>query len=327
MNDDIFNQLWIEKYRPKTLQDVVLTEEQKTFFDKCIYKQDIPHMLFSGPPGSGKTTTARIFIKNLIHSQMDIMMVNGSDTNGVDFIRENIIEFAKTPPIASKFKIVFMDEFDYVSKAAQAILRNAMETYARTVRFIFTCNYLYKVIDPLQSRCTSFEMKKMPIEFVNDYACKILDKENIQYDKNDVEIIVKGLMPDIRKIVNTLQKNCVDNVLRKVRKEDMVSLENKITGLIVEMCDTIGKPTLSSVANKVLPTILDTLKTEKSLEINKLYDALFEHDGLPSWAKIKVNEYANNDSSCFNQMYNFIAMCYDIFKTGVLFVKTFGINK
>lgn len=327
MNDDIFDQLWIEKYRPKTLNDVVLTTEQKVFFDKCIYKQDIPHLLFYGPPGSGKTTTARIFIKNLIHSQMDIMIVNGSDTNGVDFIRDNIIEFAKTPPISSKFKIVFMDEFDYVSKNAQAILRNAMETYARTVRFIFTCNYLYKVIDPLQSRCTSFEMKKMPVEFVNNFACNILDKENIKYDKGDVEMIVKGLMPDIRKIINTLQKNCVDSVLRKVKKEDMVSLENKITGLVVEMCDAMGKPNLSTVANKVLPTILEILKTEKSIEINKLYDTLFEHDGLPSWAKIKVNEYANNDMSCFNQMYNFMAMCYDIFKTGILFIKTFNVNK
>lgn len=324
---DVFNQLWIEKYRPKTLNDVVLTDEQRAFFDKCLYKQDIPHMLFYGPPGSGKTTTARIFISNLIHSQMDIMLLNGSDTNGVDFIRQNVIEFAKTPPMSSKFKIIFIDEADYLSQNAQAILRNAMETYAGNVRFIYTCNYIYKIIDPLQSRCTTFEMKQMPLNFVTEFACKILSSENIKYELQDVESVVKGLVPDIRKVINTLQKNCNDGVLRKVKKEDLISIENKICGLVVEVCDSIGKNTAQTTVNKAIPTILEILKTDKSIEINKIYDTLFEHEGVPSWAKIKVNEYANSNVSCFNQIYNFMAMCYDIIKTGLVFVKTFNVKK
>ena len=326
-SSDVFNQLWIEKYRPKTLNDVVLTDEQKKFFGMCIQRQDIPSMLFYGPPGSGKTTTARIFIKELIHSPMDIMFLNGSDTNGVDYIRQNVIEFAKTPPISSKLKICAIDEMDYLSVNSQAILRNAMETYAGNLRFIFTCNYIHKVIDPLQSRCTMFEMKTMPVEFVEDFVNKILHKENIEFDVKDVQLIVKSLIPDIRKIVNTLQKNCTDGKLRKIRTEDLISIENKIVGMIVELCDSIGTQNTGSICNKVLPTILDMLKNEKGVELNKVYDTLFDHEKLPAWAKIKVNEYANKHTSCFNQAYNFMAMCYDIVQTGNMFVKTFGIRR
>ncbi len=325
--DEVFNQLWIEKYRPKTLNDVVLTDDQKVFFGKCLQRGEIPNLLMYGPPGSGKTTMSRIIIKELVRSTMDVMILNGSDTNGVDYIRQNVIEFSKTPPVSSKLKLVFIDESDYLSPNAQAILRNAMETYANNVRFIFTCNYVYKIIDPIQSRCTSFEMKQMPVDFVVGFCEKILKNEGIKYSKEDVEVIVKSLIPDVRKIVNTLQKNCDNGTLKKVKVEDLISIENKIVGLLVELCDSVGTPNVVQTSNRVLATVLDIVKNEKGVELNKVYDNLFNSSSLPAWAKIKVNEYANKHMSCFNQPYNFMAMVYDVLQTGNIYVKTFGIKK
>jgi replication factor C small subunit len=324
---NVFNQLWIEKYRPKSLKDVVLTDEQKQKFEQYIQRQDIPHMLFYGPPGSGKTTTSRIFLKNLIHSNMDVMSLNGSDTNGIEFFRQNVVEFCKTPPVSSKIKVVFIDEADGITPQAQQLLRNAMETYASNVRFILTCNFVHKIIGPLQSRCTSFEMKEMPIEFVEEFAKNILTKENVKFDIVDVQTIVKSLCPDIRKIINLLQRKTINGVLTKAKTEELISIENKIIGLIVEICDSIGTSNCNNVVNKVFPTILDILKNEKGIELSKVYDSLFEHDGIPSWAKIVINEYANKHMGCFSQPYNFMAMCYKIFQNGMQFVKTFNIKK
>jgi DNA polymerase III delta prime subunit len=326
-NENIFNQLWIEKYRPKKLEDVVLTEEQSKAFEQYIQRKDIPHMLFYGPPGSGKTTTSRIFLKNIIHSNMDVMCLNGSDTNGIDFFRQNVIEFCKTPPVSSRIKVVFIDEADGITPQTQQLLRNAMETYAANVRFILTCNFVHKIIEPLQSRCTTFEMKEMPLEFVEKFACNILDKEGVKYDKNDVTVIVKNLSPDVRKIVNLIQRKTINSVLTKVKTEELITIENKIVGLIVEVCDSVSTNNTSNVINKVFPTILDILKNEKGIELGKIYDTLFNHEGIPSWGKIVINEYANKHMGCFSQPYNFMAMCYKILQSGLQFVKMFNIKK
>lgn len=326
-SDSVLNSLWVEKYRPRTLEDVVLTDETKRFFEACIQRQEIPHMLFYGPPGSGKTTTARIFVSSLIHNSMDVLFLNGSDTNGVDYFRNTVVEFCKTPPMSGKIKCIFIDEGDGLSLGTQQLLRNAMETYAANVRFILTCNFLYKIIDPLQSRFTMFEMKTMPEDFVIGFVEKILTKENIQYKKDDVVFIVKNLIPDIRKIINLVQRKCVNNVLTAVKYDELVTVENKIIGMIVELCDSIGTSNVVSTSNRVLPTIMDTLKNEKAIELGKIYDTLFAYDKLPAWAKIKVNEYANKHTSCFNQMYNFMAMCYDILQTGTLYMRQFSIKK
>lgn len=325
--NNVFDQLWIEKYRPKTLDDVVLNDEEKLFLRHCLEKDEIPHLMFHGPAGSGKTTTARILIKALINSDMDILFINGSDENGVDFIRDTVIEFLKTPPMRSNKKIVMIDESDYLTKNSQAILRNAMETYADNGRFIFTCNYVTKIIDPILSRTTVFEMKTMPAPFVMDFIRGILNKEGIQYDDNTIDITVKSLLPDVRKIVNTIQRNCLNGKLNVINKEQLITTENKVIGLIVNVCDSIGTQNQQVVPNSAFPTILSILKSDECPDLFKVYETLFNMENIPAWAKIKINEYANKHQSCFSQVHNFMAMCYDILNAGVYYQKIFGIKK
>lgn len=325
--NELFNQLWIEKYRPKTIDDVVLNDKQKMFFKKCIEKQEIPHVLFFGPPGSGKTTLARILIDVLISNEMDVLCLNGSDNTGVEFVRETIIPFLKTPPMSSHLKLVFIDEADYLSKAAQASLRNTMETYAANGRFIFTANYDYKIIDPLLSRLTSFEMKTMPKDFVLNFVKDILTKESIEFDTNIVQSVVDGFIPDVRKIINCLQQHIENNKLQSIRNEDLVTIENKIVGLIIEECDAIGKGNQATVTDKVFPTIQKILMGKEKPDISKLYDSLFANEHLPAWAKIKVVNYSNRHSSAFNQEQNFMAMCYEILYAGLQFSKLLGVKR
>jgi len=324
---DVFNQLWIEKFRPNDIEQVVLNEPQKVFFKKCLDKDEIPHVLFCGPPGSGKTTLARILTDNLVKNSMDLLCMNGSDTTGVEYVRDTVVSFLKSPPFASRFKYVFIDEFDYMTKNAQAILRNVMETYSGNGRFILTCNYESKIIEPLLSRLTKFEMKSMPKEYVISFVKNILNTENVIFDDKTVELTVTSLIPDIRKIVNTIQKNVEDGKLKTIKQEDLVTSENKITGLIINLCDSIGTDQQNATTNKVLPTIMSILNSSNEPEYVKIYESLFDHEGLPAWAKIKVNQYANSHNGAFSDAHHFMAMCYEILQAGLYFYKTFGVKR
>ena len=199
-------ELWVEKYRPQILEDYVGNEVIKNKIADYLKQGSIQNLLFHGVAGTGKTTLSKLITKNL---NCDLLYLNASDERGIDTIREKIIPFASSMSF-NDVKIVILDEADYLTPQAQATLRNTIESCSKTTRFILTCNYLERIISPLQSRCQTFEITPPSKQEVNNKCKSILSKEDISYENNDVLTVIDTHYPDIRKIINTLQGSVVD---------------------------------------------------------------------------------------------------------------------
>jgi len=219
---DIFNNLWVEKYRPIKLEDMVLSDSVREYFVDAKRKQEIPNLMFSGQPGSGKSTLAKIIVKDILDCQY--LYINASEESGVDTIRSKVITFAQTKSIDGKLKVVVLDEADGVSSvtggsgrtSAQQALRNVMEEYTSNVRFILTCNYPYKIIPALHSRCQEFDLIP-PFDACVQRCVNILKTENVKVDETNKKLLfdlIKAKYPDLRKTINTIQKNVINGELK-----------------------------------------------------------------------------------------------------------------
>ena len=202
------NQLWVEKYRPKSVKDYVFVDErQKQQVEGWIANGSIPHLLLSGDPGTGKTTLAKVLINELGVEDYDVREINASRENGVAVVRDKINGFAQTMPFG-KFKVILLDEADYTSPEFQAALRNDMEAYADTVRFILTCNYEHKIIPALrESRCHKFHIAKPDRTEYTARAATVLVTEGVEFDLDTLDSYVRVAYPDLRKCLNQLQVN------------------------------------------------------------------------------------------------------------------------
>ena len=231
-------ELWVEKYRPTTLEEYVGNETIKNKIADYLKQGSIQNLLFHGVAGTGKTTLAKLISKNL---NCDLLYINASDERGIDTIREKIIPFASSMSF-NDVKIVILDEADYITPQAQATLRNTIESCSKTTRFILTCNYLERIISPLQSRCQTFEIIPPSKDEVREKCESILTEETIGYLIKDVDKVINTHYPDIRKVINTLQGSVVLNDLRI--NDD--SLKNtQLGGLIVDAL--IRKAKLSEI--------------------------------------------------------------------------------
>jgi replication factor C small subunit len=200
--------LWIEKYRSTTLEQYIGNETVKSRIADCIAKNDIPHFIFSGTAGTGKTTLAKLIVGNI---KCDYIYLNASDENGIDVIREKVKGFASSASF-QPIKIVILDEADFLTQPAQAALRNIIEEYSSNTRFVLTCNYIERLIEPLQSRCEIHILKPPSKGEVAKHVCtNILDVEEVTYNIQDVALLIKEHYPDVRSIIKNLQAGTADN--------------------------------------------------------------------------------------------------------------------
>ena len=251
-------QLWTEKYRPNDIDGYVFRdEEQKAQVKTWIDEGAIPHLLFSGAPGVGKTTLAKILIKQLEIDDFDVLEINASRENSIDTIRDKITGFVQTMPFGD-FKVVLLDEADYISPNGQAALRGVMETYHASARFILTCNYPNRVIPALHSRCQGFHIEKVDKTEFTPRIATVLVAENVELDIETLDTYVRSTYPDLRKCLNLCQMNSTGGKLSNVKGDEGNTSDWRVdtvnlfkAGKIIEarklMCSTVRPEEMEDV--------------------------------------------------------------------------------
>ena len=300
------NSLFVEKYRSKTLDEYVGNEQLKQIVEKYINNNDLQNLLLYGTPGTGKTTLAKLIVNNL---DCDYLYINASDERGIDTIRDKVQGFASSASF-KPIKIIILDEADFLTIQAQASLRNIIETFSRTTRFILTCNYLERIIDPLQSRCQVLKITPPSKKEVAKHTASILDKEEINYELEDIVLIVNKHYPDVRKILNTCQVNTVDSTL----KVDKTVLTGGYKDALLKELKSPSKDSFKNIRQILADSNLDDFEDVYRF----LYDNLDEYgnnDLAKAMIVIEIENYMYHANFRIDKEINVMALLASILKT------------
>ena len=288
--------LWVEKYRPTDLSTYVGNEHLKEKVKVYLESEDVPHLLLFGKAGTGKTTLAKIVVNNI---DCDYMYINASDENKVDDVRNKIKTFASSVGFKS-LKVIILDECDYLTPNAQAALRNLMETFSKHCRFILTCNYVERIIDPIQSRCQSYKVVPPSKKEVAQQMVNILTQENCQYELDDVALIVNAGYPDIRRVINSAQRQIVDG---KLKIDTTSVIQNNYKLQLLEMLSSNAK------LNDIRKLIADNSISDYSEIYRLLYDEVDNYGkGKQAECIMNIAEAQFQDVNVVDKEINFMSL-------------------
>ena len=300
--------LWVEKYRPDSLESYIGNEHLKSKIKLYLESGDLPHLLLYGKAGTGKTTLAKLLVNNI---ECDHLYINASDENSVDTVRNKVRNFASTIGFKD-MKVIILDECDYITPNAQAALRNLMETFSKHTRFILTCNYVERIIDPIQSRCQPFQIVPPSRKEVAVHLNNILKEENVTFEMDDVATLVNGGYPDIRRVINFAQRQVVDGKL-SIDQNNLVAVDlnvNVFSSQIVNVLKTQNKKDAFVTIRKMLA---DNQISDFADLFRLLYDEVDDYGtGHIAECILTIAKYQLSDAQVVDKEINAMAMLIEL---------------
>ena len=295
--------LWVEKYRPLTLDTYIGNDQLKSKVGVYLESGDLPHLLLYGKAGTGKTTLAKLLVNNI---DCDYLYINASDENNVETVRTKVKNFASTMGFKD-YKVIILDECDYITPNAQAALRNLMETFSKHCRFILTCNFVERIIDPIQSRCQAFQVIPPNKQDVAKHLHNILTTENVNYEREDLGLLVNSGYPDIRRVINGAQRQAVDGILT-IDKQSIVENDYKLK--LLKILETQDK---KSAFNNVRQLMADSKVTDFADLFRLLYDEVDTYGkGHIAACILVIAKYELSDAQVVDKEINAMAMIIEL---------------
>ena len=300
--------LWVEKFRPDSLESYIGNDHLKNKVGVYLESGDLPHLLLYGRAGTGKTTLAKLLVNNI---ECDHLYINASDENSVDTVRNKVRNFASTIGFKD-MKVIILDECDYITPNAQAALRNLMETFSKHTRFILTCNYVERIIDPIQSRCQPFQIVPPSRKEVAVHLNNILKEENITFEMDDVATLVNGGYPDIRRVINFAQRQVVDGKL-SIEQDNLVAIDLNINVFCSQLVNVLKTQDKKDAFVTIRKMLADNKISDFADLFRLLYDEVDNYGkGHVAECILTIAKYQLSDAQVVDKEINAMAMLIEL---------------